>query len=127
MDRDALMRDVERLGREFARRGMKEHARSLRLYWLALKNGLTDAKGVVNLQASPDWVSEWNGLLRLPGAEGHYPVLPAGAPCPECGPLAGREGIYAARTLRVLPDGALMVCDECKAQWLVLDRTSQES
>ena len=38
---------IVRLGREFARRGMTEHARKLRLYFLAMKRGFGGARGSV--------------------------------------------------------------------------------
>lgn len=114
---EALLESVRRLGQEFDRRGMDEHVRTLRLYYLALTRGLVDRGKAVRAHWSPRQVDEWLEALRLPPFERRLPLLRAGHPCPACGPSQGiQSGI---RTELTFPGGARVRCAECGARWLV--------
>jgi hypothetical protein len=91
MDREALLQMVQRLGVEFARRGMRSHVAPLRIYWLALKHGLVEEEQHgLHLALSEETVVEWFKLLRLPGLPGGSPVRPTGSSFPPCPSARGK-------------------------------------
>jgi hypothetical protein len=118
MRRGELLEWVERLGREFQRRGMEEHLRPLRLYYLALRHRLTTGK--LEVSWSAEHTRLWLEALRLPPFAEALPRREAGADCPRCGPEQSRAGeaIPAARRRLVFPGGARVECLGCRSAWL---------
>ena len=111
---------VVRLGREFVRRGMAQHARVLRLYYLAVKAGLVGAGGEVEVRWDRALTEEWMKTFRVTPFEQHYELRPPGVPCFRCWAVPGNER-SSARTELVFPGGARIRCDICGARWLVED------
>ena len=109
---------VVRLGREFVRRGMHEHARALRLYYVALRAGLAQRGAKVDVRWDRALTEEWMKTLRLHPFDGHYEVRLPGVPCLRCRAPKGNDR-SSARTEVVFPGGARMRCDCCGARWLV--------
>lgn len=64
--RTELLTLVTILGREFRRLGMAAHMKRLRLYFLAVKHGLTTAGNDVELSYTEDEVLEWMRTLKVP-------------------------------------------------------------
>ena len=118
MRRTELLEWVERLGREFRRRGMDEHLRPLRVYYLALRHGLTT--GRLDVAWSAEHTRLWLEALRLPPFEDVLASRPLGTVCPRCGPELRRSGeaIPAARRRLAFPGGARVECLGCHAAWL---------
>lgn len=108
---------MERLGREFVRRGMHGHALRLRLYYLALRRRLLTGGNKLEVHWSEELVVEWLKTLRLSPYRDVYPVRPAGAACARCKEEPGRHP--SVRTDLVFPGGARMRCDRCGDSWVV--------
>ena len=112
--RSELLEHVARLGREFVRRRMPEHAEILRLYHLAIRHGFgRGAKARVEILVDAEFVAEWERILGI--APDSYPEHPRTARCPKCR--------APAQTERTFPGGALMRCsaDPCGARWVERD------
>lgn len=120
MRREALLELVERLGREFRRRGMDEHLRPLRVYYLALQHRLTAGK--LEVSWSAQHTVEWLQALRLPPYEDFLAVRPPGASCPTCGEREkkprGMEASLASVRRLEFPGGARSECLGCGKRWL---------
>jgi hypothetical protein len=118
MRREELLTLVERLGREFRRRGMDEHLRPLRIYYLALRHGLTGGK--LEVSWSAQHTLDWLQTLRLPPFEDALPVRPERSPCPKCGwrKAGGMEATLAAVRRLEFPGGARSECLGCGERWL---------
>jgi len=112
MRREELLHHVILLGKAFSARGMDQHLRDLRVYYLALRHGLTSNK--LQLNWSEAFVIEWMKMLRVPPFENSYPVLARGEPCPRCPSTAGSS----VSTDCVFPGGARMRCQNCGCEWL---------
>jgi len=110
--REELLRHVTQLGRAFRARGMNQHLRDLRVYYLALRRRLTSDK--LQLNWSEAFVIDWMKTLRVPPYENTYPLRAHGAPCPKC-PTAEGASIV---TDRLFPGGARMRCQSCGSEWL---------
>lgn len=120
MATEDLLQRVERLGREFVRRGMDAHARKLRIYYLAVRHRLASPlTGEVDVRWSEERVLEWLKLLRLPPYESAYPVRPRGAGCPRCEKSTNDR--TALHTEQTFPGGSKMSCHACGAMWLEED------
>jgi hypothetical protein len=120
MDRSRLLALVATLGHAFLRRGMGGHVRALRLYFLALRHGLTRGeRHVVKLEWSQDAVLEWLRVLRVPPYQDDYPVRPRGSRCRGCAPEPGHP--VQTSTLLTFEGGAKMGCRGCAECWLELD------
>jgi hypothetical protein len=118
MDRSRLLQLVVRLGGEFSRRGMAEHCRRLRVYYLALQHGLDTGRGRLEVHWDEDLTIEWFRLLRLPPYQDHYPVQDDGR-CTRCEDRPG-----SVFTVAVFPGGTKLECRTCGRQWLVLRDTA---
>jgi len=103
---------VTLLGRAFRARGMDQHLRDLRIYYLALRHRLASNK--LQLNWSEAFVIEWMKTLRVPPFERSYPVLTRGAACPRC----PKTHAASVCTDRVFPGGARMSCQICGCEWL---------
>ena len=117
--REELLAWVRRLGKAFVDRGMSEHAGRLRVYFLAVRQGLTSGAHRVEVHWSERMVVEWLKTLRLAPFESAYGVRPRGAGCPDC--PASRQARDAIFTDVTLPGGSRMRCDACGAIWLEED------
>lgn len=113
-----LLKLVIALGREFRRRGMHEHAKKLRLYYLAVKSGLTVGAHEADLHWSEEFTIEWMKTLRLPPFENDFPVHPQGWKC-QC--PTGASTAAPATVELTFPGGARKRCPACVAVWLELD------
>lgn len=116
MDRHRLLGLVARLGREFVRRGMDDHARRLRVYYLALRHGLVTGRNALDVRWDEAFTLEWLALLGLPPHAGDYDARPRPSRCRTC-----PQDRDALRTLLVLPDGAKVQCQTCGATWVERD------
>lgn len=119
--RAELLHYVERLGREFVRRGMNDHARRLRLYYLALKHGLTTKGNDVEFRWSEAFVVEWMRTLKVPPYKDDYPSRPRNSKCLKCNDRSSQPSIT---TVGSLPDGAKMRCGTCGAIWIETDEAT---
>jgi hypothetical protein len=119
LPRAELLKFVVALGREFRRRGMQEHAKKLRLYYLAVKSGLTVGVHEADLHWSEEFTIEWMKTLRLPPFENDFPLHPQGWRC-RC-PTAASAPAPASVEL-TFPGGARKRCPACRAVWLELDQ-----
>jgi hypothetical protein len=118
MDRQALLRLVARLGREFVRLELRDHAKRLRLYYFALEKNLLTGQGRgLDVKWNEKLVIEWMGLLQLPPYDDLFPVLAPGAPCPQCAATQKAEAASVFTEI-TLPSGAKTVCAKCGARWL---------
>ncbi|NNC01925.1 hypothetical protein HJC10_03530 [Corallococcus exiguus] len=120
MTKAELLQHVETLGREIEVRGMTEHVRSLRLYWLALNHDLVEADLSLKVHATADWVVDWFKLFRLPPHEASFAVRRDEDGCGRCLP-----GSAMIRTVTVFPDGYRKTCDACLSEWVVLKSPQQ--
>ena len=121
MDRSSLLDLVVRLGQEFRRRNMGRHVEKLRVYYLAVREGLAaSSRNAVELSWSEDLTLEWMRTLQIPPFEDAYPVKEHGVPCFRCNPEKGSSR-GTPRTEAVYPGGARFSCETCGAKWLVLE------
>lgn len=122
MERESLLRAVVQLGREFRRRGMADHAFRLRLYYLAVKAGLTRGgpKATVDVKMNAEFILEWLRLLRVPPHHAHYPLRGRSEGCPKCG-LAKDNGATSVHTVTTFPGGSKSRCGQCGTEWIVED------
>ncbi len=119
MDQSLLLTCVARLGEEFRRRGMTDHLRKLRLYWLAARHELLTRRNELDVRWNEAHVVAWLEAFRLPPYEGALPVRRKGAGCPRCGVAQG--AVPTGRTELVFPGGARLKCQACGGCWLELD------
>lgn len=120
MERLALMGWVAALGRAFGRLGMKAHVRALRIYFLALRHGLTTGeRHAVKVDFNEEAITEWLRVLRLPPFERAYPVRPRGSTCGRC--PRGEGHPVETSTLLTFSGGAKMGCRACGEVWLELE------
>jgi hypothetical protein len=120
MDRQSLAPLVVALGRAFLRQGMRSHVQALRLYFLALRHGLTRGeRHAVKVDWSEDAVLEWLRVLRVPPYQDAYPVRPRGSGCERCSPGGGHP--VEISTLLTFEGGAKMGCRGCNGAWLELE------
>jgi len=94
------------------RRSCQGALRDLRVYYIALRRGLTSNKLALNW--SEAFVIDWMKTLRVPPFESTYPLLARRAPCPRC-PSSEASSVC---TDRVFPGGARMRCQTCGCEWL---------
>jgi hypothetical protein len=120
MNRDQLLEWVTRLGREFVRRGMPEHARLLRLYYLAVERGLDSKRHEVQLHWNSTLVVDWMKNLQLAPWQVALRVRAEGSSCQSCRRVAGATP--TVRTEATFPGGARMRCGTCGDAWLVHHR-----
>lgn len=119
--RGELLQFVQRLGQEFVKRGMNDHARRLRLYYLALKHGLTTRGNDVEFRWSEAFVVEWMRTLKVPPYTDDYPMRPRNSRCNKCNDRSQQPQI---NTIGNLPDGAKMRCGNCGAVWIESDEVT---
>jgi len=115
-----LLELVTTLGAAFRERGMEEHLRRLRLYWLATRYGLLKGRNELDVKWSEAHVIDWMKTLRLAPFEGAYTERKPGSGCPACPSEPGM--IPSARVDLVFPGGARLKCNGCGAQWVELER-----
>lgn len=111
-----LLELVTRLGAAFRARGMEEHARRLRLYWLAARHGLLKGRNELDVTWSEAHVVDWLKALGVPPFEGALPVRAPGSGCPACPVEPGV--VPSARVDLVFPGGARLKCTTCGGQWV---------
>ena len=99
-----------RVGREFARLGLKNHVAHARRYYAAVRDARPPEAG----EWTHEMIVEWARLLRLPPHEHDYPVRPRMAPCSTC-------ELSQTFTQAVFPGGTKTRCGACGADWLELD------
>jgi hypothetical protein len=109
MDLLAIAPDLDR---EFRRRGMEVHARELRLWMLARRQGRNPRDGW-----SDAFVLEWLRLMRVPPHHTHYIVRRLGDPCPDCA-TRPEHGSAATFTCVSWEGGQLTECLRCRAVWI---------
>ena len=118
---EQLLQWVTALGREFRRRGMKGHVQALRVYFLALRRGLTTGgRRAVKVDFAEDGIVEWMKVLRVPPYQHAYDVRPPGSSCRKCPKRDGHPVDTA--TLLTFAGGAKMGCRVCGDAWLELER-----
>ena len=117
--RSELLALICRLGAEFRRRGMSEHLRRLRVYYLAVRHRLTRGRNELDVRWSEAHVLDWLRALQVPPYDRAWPVRPRGSGCPTCGVAQGETP--SGRTELVFPGGTKLRCRECGASWLELD------
>lgn len=120
MDPGTLQGWVVALGRAFGRKEMKGHVRALRIYFLAVRHGLTTGgRHQVKVDFDEQVIAEWLKVLRVPPFENAYPVRPRGSACSHC-PKGDGHPVETA-TLLIFVGGAKMGCRACGEAWLELD------
>jgi hypothetical protein len=120
MDPTRLAGLVVTLGRAFRARGMRSHLTTLRLYFLALRHGLTSGGGhALRAEWSEEAVLDWLRILRVPPYERDYPVRARGSRCLRC-PRDDGHPVETA-TLVTFEGGAKMGCRACGSAWLEYD------
>lgn len=119
-ERGELLEHIVKLGREFRRRGMKDHVRVLRVYYLAARAGLVGVNGKLDVHWSREMTEDWLRTLSVAPFDGAYEVKLPGVPCFKCRAPKGSHH-STARTELVFPGGARMRCDTCGARWVVLE------
>lgn len=107
----ALLDRVVTLGREFGRRGMRDHTQELRRFYVAARDGRPSPS-----TWSAEFIDGWLADLRLPPFEHQLQLLPKQRGCPHCDTAPGV--LPSRKTERVFPGGARMRCDTCGLRWL---------
>ncbi len=116
LPRRQLLEHVKALGREFGRRGMRQHVQRLRVYYLALERGLTTASNELDVKWTEPFVIEWLKTLGVAPFQQAYPVRSRGARCTRC-PDAG-TGQAPLFTESQFPGGTKMRCQRCGTVWI---------
>lgn len=116
LPRDQLLEYVRTLGREFSRRKMHQHVRRLRVYYLAVKRGLTPPSHELDVKWTEPFVIEWMKTLGVPPFERAYEVRPPGAGCDRCPGEPGQAPIVF--TDFSFPGGSRRRCQRCGRVWL---------
>jgi len=119
LPRPQLLEHVAALGREFARRGMREHAQRLRVYYLAVKKGLVAPSNDLDIKWSEPFVVEWLKILQVAPFANSYQVRARGSRCARC-PAAKNEAATLHTELNY-PGGSKMRCQACGAVWIERD------
>ena len=119
-----LLACVARLGEEFRRRGMTEHVRLLKLYFLDVRHRLLRGPNELDVRWSESHVVDWMKALRLPPFESALPVRWPGAGCSRCG--IAQSTVPSGRTELVFPGGARLRCQSCGDRWLELESTGPQ-
>ncbi len=120
MLREELLPLVVRLGRAFARRGMREHALKLRLYYFALRHKMTRGNDL-EVRWSERLVVDWMKTLRVPPYDSALPIRPRASSCTSCKQRGQQPWIF---TDGVFPGGVRMRCQSCGEIWLEEDATA---
>ena len=109
------------LGREFKRRQMDVHLQSLRLYYLAVKNGFAkNSNHRVELHWSEELTITWMRTLRIAPFERDFPVRARGGGCLRC---KSKETSHSSLFTDVsFPGGSRMRCERCGGIWIELDQ-----
>lgn len=116
MQRDDLLVLVTALGKEFRRRKMRDHLTRLRVYYFALRHGLTTSQGNgLDVHWSERFVIDWMKTLRVPPFDAALPVRPRGAKCEGCEKTGAQPWVY---TDGLFPGGVRMRCQTCGDVWL---------
>src|SRR4051794_2232848 len=115
--RDQLLLHVQVLGHAFVRRGMRQHASKLRVYYLAVRGGLTgQSNHTLDIHWSSDFVVDWMRTLRLPPFQHDLPLRASHGGCERCPRTSNeRPGVHTDLSF---PGGARMRCQKCGAVWL---------
>lgn len=119
MTPELLLEHIARLGEAFRSRGMEEHLRRLRVYWLAVRHGLTKGRRELDVKWSEAHLVSWMQALQVPPYEHALEVRRAGGGCPSCG--AGQGTVPSVQTELVFPGGSRMACRGCGRLWLETD------
>lgn len=119
MPHDVLLEHILALGDAFKRRGMDEHVRRLRLYFLAVRHGLTKGRRELDVKWSEAHLVAWMQTLQVPPYERALELRKPGGGCPSCG--AGQGTVPSVQTELVFPGGARMACRGCGRLWLELE------
>lgn len=106
---------VEALGREFSQRGMRDHLARLRVYWFALKHGLTTGANALDVHWSERFVIDWMKTLRVAPFDRALEQRPRGAKCKQCPTSGAQPWVY---TDGLFPGGVRMRCQTCGDVWL---------
>lgn len=114
--REQLLSYVELLGREFVHREMDAHARKLRLYYLALRHGLTQGAFDVDVHWSEQMVLDWLKVLGVPPFESAYPRRPRRSACSRCKAVPSQQSVI--HTEMVFPGGSKVRCFTCGEVWI---------
>jgi hypothetical protein len=117
--RGDLVAHVIALGRAMRKRGMDEHVRVLKAYYLALKHGLTTGRHNLEIRWDEEHVIEWMKILRLAPHEKDYELRPRGSRCDRCRSGGKASDVHTESTF---PGGSKMKCYACQAVWLERDR-----
>lgn len=115
MRREELIVLVEALGRAFTERNMRDHLRRLRVYYLALRHGLTTGAHALDIQWSERFVIDWMKTLRVPPFALALEQRPRGAACRRCPKAGDQPWVY---TDGLFPGGVRMRCQTCGEVWL---------
>ena len=130
MERDELLSHIGALGRAFVRNDLRNHARRLRVYYLAVSHDLTDPGHKLDVNWTEDFVVEWLSLFGEPGFAHHYERAAGARLCPRCArepqPETGLPHA-APRTLLVFPGGAKLQCLACLYAWVCPDPSGSHS
>ncbi|MHB8877822.1 MAG: hypothetical protein ACYC8T_29365 [Myxococcaceae bacterium] len=119
LPRPQLLAHVTALGREFVRRGMRQHVQRLRLYYLAVKKGLASPSNELDVKWNEPFVIEWLKILQVAPFDGAYPVRPRGSRCVRCPETRNEQASLFTDTN--FPGGSKMRCQACGAVWLERD------
>ena len=117
---------VVELGREFAKRSMREELKVLRRFFVEVQERARAQRRKARLDGGrPEWdegvVLEWMALFRLGPFKSAYEVLGAHVPCPSCGarPPVGKEKNRGLRAFEKVYEGCRRVtCRVCGESWL---------
>jgi hypothetical protein len=113
------LRQIATLGEAFRAREMEEQLRQLRLYWLAVRQGLTKRNGDLDVKWSEEHLVTWMQTLQVPPYDRALAVRRKGGGCPTCG--AGQGTTPSVQTVVVFPGGSRMTCRTCGLVWLETD------
>ena len=109
---------VTQLGKEFGRRGMRDHLQSLRLFWESWKKGGNNNRPARRHEWNWENVIQWLCMLRIEPFERVYPLHPrVSSICPGCELISERVN-PTAQTIHSWPGGAFLECRRCGACWL---------
>jgi len=116
--RQELQELVSTLGKVCISIGRADLASQLRVYFLALSRGLTDARGTLQLKWSEDAVTDWLGMLQVPPFSERFPVRGENARCSRCHPAPSPRAYQNLETVAQVPGGTGRRCKVCGERWL---------